>query len=94
MTRRRCWPRPRKPAPLWKSTPTWKRLDAPAELLWEARGRDVLFVISTDAHRVKELDKSRWGIRWSRRGWVPKKQVANTRPAAQFLEWAASVRRI
>ena len=70
------------------------RLDAPAELLWEARGRDVLFVISTDAHRVSELDQVKWGIRQSRRGWVPKKQVANTRPADQFLEWAAAVRRI
>ena len=69
------------------------RLDAPAELLWEARGRDALFVISTDAHRVSELGQSKWGVRQSRRGWVPKSQIANTWPAPRFLEWAASVRR-
>lgn len=70
------------------------RLDAPAELLWEARGRDVLFVISTDAHRVSELGQSKWGIRQSRRGWVPKSQIANTWPAPRFLEWAASIRQV
>ena len=37
------------------------RLDAPVEVLLQARGRRVLFVISTDAHRTRELDQARWG---------------------------------
>lgn len=63
------------------------RLDAPAEVLRGARGRDVLFVISTDAHDASELANARWGVRQSRRGWVERSQVVNTWDRADFLEW-------
>ena len=36
------------------------RLDAPVEVLWQAKGRNVHFVISTDSHRTSELSQSRW----------------------------------
>lgn len=64
------------------------RLDPPAEALLQARGRPVLFVISTDAHRVAEMRQSRWGIRQAQRGWVDRDSVANTWPRKQFLAWA------
>ena len=70
------------------------RLDAPVEVLWQARRRDdVRFVISTDAHRTGELAQSKWGIRQARRGWVDKDKVANTWPPDRFLAWVEDVRR-
>ncbi len=68
------------------------RLDAPVEVLWQARGRDIHFVISTDAHRTGELPQSRWGIRQAQRGWVDKQMIANTWESERFLEWAARQR--
>ena len=64
------------------------RLDAPAEVLREAAARGVLVVISTDAHRPRDLDHHRWGVRQARRGRVPRHLVANTWPVARFLEWS------
>ena len=69
------------------------RLDAPVEILWQARGREVNFVISTDSHRTTELPQSRWGIRQAQRGWVEKDRIANTWPRKRFLEWAGESRR-
>jgi DNA polymerase (family 10) len=68
------------------------RLDAPAEILRRARGRDVLFVISTDAHDAAELANMRWGVRQSHRGWVEKKQVVNTWERDRFLAWVSGKR--
>ena len=64
------------------------RLDAPVEVLWQAKGRNVHFVISTDSHRTTELPQSRWGIRQAQRGWVDKDMIANTWPAKRFMAWS------
>lgn len=64
------------------------RLDPPAELLYQARGRPVRFIISTDAHRTAEMRQSRWGIRHAQRGWVERESVANTWSRRRFLAWA------
>ena len=66
------------------------RLDAPADILRAAAGRGVVVVISTDAHRLGDLDNHRWGVRLARRGRVPREQVANTWPVERFLEWTRS----
>jgi DNA polymerase (family 10) len=63
------------------------RLDAPAEVLREAAARGVFVVISTDAHRLGDLDNHRWGVRLARRGRVPAELVANTWPVERFVEW-------
>lgn len=68
------------------------RLDPPAEVLLQARGRRVRFVISTDAHRTAEMRQSKWGIRQAQRGWVERDSVANTWPRRRFLAWAAQRR--
>ena len=66
------------------------RLDLPAEMLRRARGRtDVVFVISTDAHHIREYDHLQWGVANARRGWVDKRNVANTWSKPKFLKWAA-----
>jgi DNA polymerase (family 10) len=63
------------------------RLDAPADVLREAAARGVVVVISTDAHRLGDLDNHRWGVRLARRGRVPRDLVANTWPVERFLDW-------
>ncbi len=68
------------------------RLDASPEVLRLATGRDVTFVIDTDAHRVGELAQVRWGVLCAQRGWVSKDKVANTWEAQQFLAWVAEKR--
>ena len=47
-----------------------------------ARDAGVKLVISTDAHRVEELDFMRYGVDQARRGWCAAKDVANTRHLA------------
>jgi DNA polymerase (family X) len=69
------------------------RLDAPAEILRLARGRDVTFVISTDSHDSRELTNTTAGVRLARRGWVEKARVANTWERDRFLDWVARKRR-
>lgn len=68
------------------------RLDAAAEVLLRARDLGVIFVISTDAHHITELDRMQWGTQQSARGFVDKARVANTWTRAAFLEWAAGKR--
>jgi DNA polymerase (family X) len=40
----------------------------------------VMLVISTDAHRLHELENLRLGVAQARRGWVTREQVVNARP--------------
>lgn len=68
------------------------RLDAPAEVLRLARGRDIVFVISTDAHDSSELANTKWGVSLARRGWVDRGRIANTWPRDRFLTWVAAKR--
>ncbi len=49
-----------------------------------AREAGVKLVISTDAHRIEELDAMRWGVDQARRGWCEAKDVANTYSLPQF----------
>ncbi|NNF70517.1 MAG: DNA polymerase/3'-5' exonuclease PolX [Acidimicrobiia bacterium] len=69
------------------------RLDATAEVLRRARGRDITFVLDTDAHAVSEYRNVTWAVHQSRRGWVDKSAVANTWPVKKFLNWADGKRR-
>ena len=41
-------------------------------------------VISTDAHRIAELDYLELGVGQARRGWVSPEQVVNTRSWAEL----------
>ena len=43
----------------------------------------VPIVVSTDAHRIHELDNLELGVAQARRGWLSKEQVVNTRSWAQ-----------
>jgi DNA polymerase (family X) len=49
-----------------------------------AREAGARFVISTDAHRVAELDFMRYGVDQARRGWCAAEDVANTRSLSEL----------
>ncbi len=69
------------------------RLDAPAELLRQARSVDgLLFAISTDSHHVDEYANVRWGVANARRGWIPADRIITTWDAPRFLTWLAAAR--
>lgn len=68
------------------------RLDAPADVLRAARGRDVVFVVNSDAHRLREFDNHGHGLRLAERGWVPRERIANTWTRERFLAWARTSR--
>ncbi len=69
-----------------------KRLDANAEVIREGLARGVTFVISTDAHHVREYANHVHGVRNARRGGATPEAIANTWDAERFLSWAADVR--
>ncbi len=60
------------------------RLDLNDVSVQMAREAGVKLVISTDAHRVEELDYMRYGVDQARRGWCEAKDVANTYRLARF----------
>lgn len=56
------------------------RLDVDDVYAKMAREMGLKLAISTDAHRVNELDYMRFGIGQARRGWLEPEDVLNTRP--------------
>lgn len=63
------------------------RLDASVEVLRAARGRDVTFFLTSDAHRAVELERVDNGRRHALRGWLDPCRVANAWPAPRLLSW-------
>ena len=59
------------------------RLDLADTLARAAAGAGVGIVVSTDAHRLHELDNLELGVAQARRGWITPEQVVNTRTWAQ-----------
>jgi DNA polymerase (family 10) len=53
------------------------RLDLNDVHVIQAREHGCSFVISTDAHRVSDLDLMRYGVEQARRGWLEKRHVLN-----------------
>ncbi|HHH29877.1 MAG TPA: DNA polymerase/3'-5' exonuclease PolX [Polyangiaceae bacterium] len=63
------------------------RLDLSTSILRGARERDVVFVMTSDAHHVSELDRMKWGVKQALRGWVDPDKVANVWSRERFLHW-------
>lgn len=63
------------------------RLDLSTSILRQARERDVVFVMTSDAHHVSELDRMQWGVKQALRGWVDPDKVANVWSRERFLDW-------
>jgi len=60
------------------------RLDLDDRACRLAKEIGVKVAISTDAHRVADLDLMRFGLDQGRRGWLEAADVANTRPLAEL----------
>jgi DNA polymerase (family 10) len=68
------------------------RLDLSVESLRRARGSEVTFVLTSDAHHARELSRVRYAACNAERAWIPPERVANTWPAEQLAAWAAERR--
>ena len=64
------------------------RLDLSVEALRRARERKVTFVLTSDAHHARELDRVRYAALNAERAWVPPERIANAWPAERLAAWA------
>ena len=69
-----------------------RRLDIAPEVARRAGTAGIYLVLGTDAHTIGELDQMQWGVLNAQRGWADRKQVVNTWPVDQFLDWVAAKR--
>jgi DNA polymerase (family 10) len=68
------------------------RLDMSVDDLRRARLRDVTFVLTSDAHHAKELERVEFATLNAERAWVPRERVVNAGPAERLLQWTAEKR--
>ncbi|HEY9733520.1 MAG TPA: DNA polymerase/3'-5' exonuclease PolX [Drouetiella sp.] len=68
------------------------RLDMEARWIKLARKRGIKFVISTDAHGIRDLHNLKYGIHMGRRGGLSKAEVLNTLPVVGFQTAVSPVR--
>jgi DNA polymerase (family 10) len=64
------------------------RLDLSVAALTQGRGRNVTFVLTSDAHHARELDRVRFAALNAERAWIESSQIANTWSADRLLAWA------
>jgi DNA polymerase (family X) len=63
------------------------RLDLSVEALRRARGRDVTFFLTSDAHRAEELERVRYATLNAERAWVDPERIANTWAPERLISW-------
>ena len=68
------------------------RLDLSVEALRRARGRNVTFVLDSDAHEVSELDRVRYATLNAERAGVDPERVANAWDGDRLRAWATTKR--
>jgi DNA polymerase (family 10) len=64
------------------------RLDLSVDALRRAQKHDVTFVLTSDAHLARELDRVNFAARNAERAWTAPERVANTWPAERLAAWA------
>jgi DNA polymerase (family 10) len=67
---------------------SWHRLDLKDTHARRAGEMGVSLAVSTDTHRLGDLDNMTVGIAVARRAWISPRQVINTWPVADLLDWA------
>jgi DNA polymerase (family X) len=70
------------------------RLDLPTEWLRRAAGRDIDFLLDSDAHQVDELERSRYAKLNTERAGVDPARVLNAGPPERLLEWLQAKRAV
>jgi DNA polymerase (family 10) len=66
------------------------RLDLSVEALRSGRDRDVVLVLTSDAHKAGELVRVEYATLNAERAWVDPARVANTWPADKLAAWASA----
>jgi DNA polymerase (family 10) len=69
-----------------------ERLDLLDTQCQMARAEGVLIAVDSDAHSIVEFGNLRYGVGQARRGWLEKKDVANTRTLRQLRKLLAAMR--
>ncbi len=64
------------------------RLDLSVDALRRASRHDVTFVLTSDAHHARELERVRFAARNAERAWIPPERIANAWPAERLAAWA------
>jgi DNA polymerase (family 10) len=65
------------------------RLDMSVDDLRRARLGNVTFVLTSDAHHAKELDRVQFAALNAERAWLERDRIANAWPAEQLIAWTA-----
>jgi DNA polymerase (family 10) len=63
-----------------------RRLDLEPRWILAARQRGIRFVVSTDAHSLKNLENLPYGVAMARRGWLARGDILNTLPVDEFTD--------
>jgi len=63
-----------------------RRLDLAPRWIRAARQRGIRFVVSTDAHSLKNLENLPYGVAMARRGWLARGDILNTLPVDEFMD--------
>jgi DNA polymerase (family X) len=63
------------------------RLDISADGLRQGRARDVMFVVTSDAHHESELSRADNAVLNAERAWVPPERIANAGSEERLLGW-------
>jgi DNA polymerase (family 10) len=64
------------------------RLDMSVEALRRAREQDLTFVLTSDAHKVAELDRVRFAALNAERAWIDPARIANAWTPERLRAWA------
>lgn len=62
------------------------RLDLEPRWIRAARRRGIKFVVSTDAHSLRELHNLSFAMAMARRGWLSREDILNTLPVSDFMK--------
>jgi DNA polymerase (family 10) len=68
------------------------RLDMSVDALQSARGRNITFVLTSDAHRTDELERVRFAALNAERAWVDADRIVNAGNADQLVAWTEAKR--
>lgn len=63
------------------------RLDMSVEALRRARESSATFLVTSDAHEARELERVHYAARNAERAWVPAERVVNAGPGERLLAW-------
>jgi DNA polymerase (family 10) len=66
------------------------RLDLSVEALRRARGRNLTFLLTSDAHHADELERVRYATLNAERAWLDPDRVANAWDGDRLLSWLAA----